>query len=234
MTETATYATSISTNEGQSTMITRVLLPYLATAMLLLGSAVVGCSTVADDAQAASFSSPDPAALSWVQEVQAYTHVPGPAGPTIDVRFEPVPGTPEAGGGWTPWTSTIYMSEPLDRTLEHEIGHAFDARNLDDDERAYLVTSLGYQPGTPWENLARWEPGGDLYCLHIDCPDERFADAYMGCALGLRLAAPPQIWRRWRNYPVRAWWSTYGWTTSRARYAATCAAIHDFADVPNI
>jgi hypothetical protein len=116
--------------------------------------------------------------------------------------------------------------------LEHELGHAFDARNLDADERAYLVTDLGYPPDTPWENLAREVPGGDLLCRYLACPNEQFADAYAGCALGYHLTTSRGAVLSTRGRATSAWWSGYGWRADRARYRSVCSSIRAFAD-PN-
>lgn len=124
----------------------------------------------------------------WAYTVQ--THVPGPPGPPIRVEVGPCPDLPSAGGCFYPGApdgtgAAIYVLYPGDAfALEHELGHAFDSRALDDGERAWFVAVLGFPSGTPWRNPSRWE-GGDPYCLRSTCPDERFADAYAVCALDL-------------------------------------------------
>lgn len=60
--------------------------------------------------------------------------------------------------------------------LEHEKGHLADRQYLTAAERALLVPLFGYPPGMPWD-LGTTTHGGS--------PDERFADAYAACRLGL-------------------------------------------------
>lgn len=204
-------------------MIRRVALTIIAV-VLVVEFVLSACASVTLAAQLSG--APDVAA--WARAVQARTHVPGPAGPAIDVVvLADVPGQPASDGGWVGGAySTVYLTRRDDATLEHELGHAFEERNLDVKERVWLVDELGFRAGTPWQNPARWT--GDLYCQHVACPDEVVADAYAGCALHYRLTT------EWGNLlrrgSAQAWWGSYGWRTTRARYAAICSAIHAFAD----
>lgn len=208
-------------------MIRRVLLAIVAVVLVVeFVLAACAATTMAAEISAA------PDLQAWVETIQARTHVPGPAGPTIDVVIaKVVVDGLEAGGGWYADESTIRMPDRLPVTLEHELGHAFDQRNLDVYERLWLVEREGFRPGTPWSDDSRWD--GDPWCERVDCPNEVFADVYAGCALGYVLTTPAGgLLRRGRAW---AWWSSYGWRSSRARYAELCAAIRAFADpVPQL
>ena len=104
-------------------------------------------------------------------------HPDGPAGPAINVVRGPCPSVEGTDGCWEADQSMIYA---VDRpAFAHEMGHAFDSRNLNDIEREAFSRSFGFPAGTPWVP----ERGDDTFCDHIACPNETFADLYMGCAL---------------------------------------------------
>lgn len=200
--------------------MTRIL-PISAFLMILCGVlALVFCK----DAGAAEFEG-DGGAVAWVQSTE--THAPGPAG-LIDITIGPVPGQPDSGGGYA--DGRIWLTGFSRTALEHELGHVFDERQLDDEEHALMLPSLGYPDGTPWVNPAQWTT--DLYCKHIACPDERLADLYAGCALGYKLtkANTGRLLKR-SGGRVLAWWSGYGLRLNVDEYHALCSQLWIYADL---
>lgn len=97
--------------------------------------------------------------------------------PAVNVNFEPCPGYDRLGvaGCYIAETNTAYVPQRDDNdTLWHEVGHAFDARHLDDGERdAFMcLPAMWLDPG-----LYERRCGGTW-------DEEAFADAYANCALG--------------------------------------------------
>jgi hypothetical protein len=101
----------------------------------------------------------------------------------------------------------VYLPAGSDAfTREHEIGHIFDAQELNGAERAHLEALLEYPAGTPW-----WTGDGDGF----NSPGERFADIYAACQLHLD--------------PTRRWQTAYDYIPTAARFARDCAAIQRYA-----
>jgi hypothetical protein len=153
------------------------ILPGIA-ALVVIGALALSACT----ALGAQLTGPG---SDWARTVRM--HAPGPAGPPITVTFDPCPGL-VAGGCWTPWDSTIYVASDFEQPFiyAHELGHAFDTRNLSDGERAWFLSVFGYDDGQAW---APERAPDDPFCERQSCPSERFADAYAICALGLRPSA---------------------------------------------
>lgn len=178
-------------------------------------------------ASAAAMTATESAA--WSARLVAASVEPLPSGAAIPV----VIGTPvlvdgvEAGGTWDGTTVRAYG--PDDVVVEHELGHAFDDRDLDPVERAHLNALMGYGPSTPWANQRRWTE--DLFCAWLACPNERFASLYAGCALGYHLLhhSGDVLARRGRGEP---WWSR-GYVISVASYGRVCGAIKRYAATSN-
>jgi hypothetical protein len=96
----------------------------------------------------------------------------------------PCPQSPAAEGCIEPSTATIWLRPGLTRQraraiLQHELGHLYDWRYLDDVEREQFRALARIPAG------AAWYEGRSL------APAERFADAYASCALGYR---PSHFW----------------------------------------
>ena len=186
-----------------------------ATAMALALAVVLGSSA----------PTPVPAAIlvgplgTWATSIK--THAPAPTGAPISVELVPglkIEGV-EAGGGWDGEKIQLEGRDTI--AIEHELGHAYDDRDLTDHWRGVLENDM--HVSGPWSNPDRW--GGDLYCKHITCPNELFADARAGCALNLHLSRPYSGARPRRHQVVRMWWSGYGLRISPASYQHFCADL---------
>ena len=183
----------------------------VAVALSVAAPASAGAATMTGDAAA------------WARAI--HVHAPGPSGPPIEIDLGPCPGLPDAGGCSMPWAGRIYLLNRDPFTLEHELGHFYDARDLDDKERAWLLPLLGARDDTPWDRPDRWTDG-DPYCLHTVCANERFADAYAACALDLhpgRWIAP-----HGQHQYTGSWIPS--WHITRAQHIDLCEALPLFAD----
>lgn len=197
-------------------------------ALHVLAAAALASAATPAPAAAAQFTGPGGA---WA--AASVVHVPGPPGPPITVSFDPPPGLDArtAAGEWDPTTSTAYVHDRLgpsgpEGVLWHELGHADDARALWPAARAAFLGPLGYAPDVEWTGAARWP--ADPYCTHTECPNERYADLYEGCALGFALTVPSgQRNLRRGDRAATAWWSPYGLTLTTTTYVRLCRMIRD-------
>jgi hypothetical protein len=129
--------------------------------------------------------------------------IPSPS--RVHVVYAPCPDT--GGTCANTATATVYLDDRSDQfARQHELGHLADDQLLDDAERSALTPLLGAQGA--WHQLIGAECGQGSHC-----PDERFADAYATCRLGLT--------------PDRGHWEdSYGYAPRNDRaQARTCAAI---------
>lgn len=149
-------------------------------AIILVGLLFLVVKDVAT-ADAAQLTGPD---ATWARTIDM--HAPGPSGPPITVTLGSCPGLVDAGGCWRPWDSKIYITtthnNDLKFTYGHELGHAFDSRDLTDKVRAWFLATFGYPPEQEWTPV---RPDDDPFCLKMVCPSERFANVYALCALGM-------------------------------------------------
>jgi hypothetical protein len=143
-------------------------------------------------------------------------HVPGPAGPEITINFGSCPGLDDASACWMPWVSQIWLTEKNEFDLMHELGHVFDARNLDAMERKYLRPRI--MLGKAWDDCG--EVRIEVYGA---CPKERFADAYANCALGY---SPSKS----LDDAYIPFASSYGYRPTRKHHHRICELIKAFAD----
>jgi hypothetical protein len=165
---------------------------------------------------------------TWAQAQHPATALPGDGIP-VEVSLAKCPGLPNAGGCVI--DSRIYLTAEPDRLVfMHELGHIYDARNLDDYERGALAPYL--VPGKAWSdcgNVANLDAtDGSEYG---QCPKEVFADAYAACAL----KAIPEHYRRSgkhrRFVPASLNWPTgYRYMPSLTRQRIVCALIRAFGD----
>jgi hypothetical protein len=201
------------------------VLPIVAAAVVV---ALLAWSFYAALASAATFGARVPTAsesAAWVARLEASSAEPMPSGPPIPVVLgRVVVAGREAGGSWD--GTTVRAMGPDGGLVAHELGHAFDDRDLDPAERSHLLALMGYAPGTPWANPRRWVD--DLFCAWLACPDERFASMYAGCALSYVIGhryTGARVPDRGRGVP---WWSP-GWVLSVADYGRICDAIRRYA-----
>jgi hypothetical protein len=157
-------------------------------------------------------------AAVWMTSI--HSRMPAPAGPAPTVIFGACPGLAEASACLDGGTIYIETRNPFD--IEHELGHLFDARNLDPMERRFLRPMLGG---------GKWSDCGDVtdMAYYGHCPKETFADAYAACALALH---PPRITAQGR-FLLGNWETSYDWwNPGPKRNAEMCGTIRAFAD-PN-
>jgi hypothetical protein len=117
------------------------------------------------------------------------------------------PGMTDGPACYSPDTNTIYVRQP-GFAFQHELGHAFDAANLDDGERSRFI-HITHLRG-PWRQGTGFTAGG------LRSPSEKFADAYAACRLRLD--------------PRREWETGYDWTPSPRLHRRVCAFISRAAD----
>lgn len=162
-------------------------------------------------------------------ESRARARVPMPSGAPVAVVLGPVVVAGQQAGGLWDGTSVLVASLNED-VLMHELGHAFDGRDLNDPERVHLMALMGYPPDTPWTNPRRWTE--DVFCRWLACPNERFADLYRGCALDYIIARSDGTGDAMptggRGAP---WWSS-GYVLAVANYDRICGAIRRYATDP--
>jgi hypothetical protein len=92
-------------------------------------------------------------------------------------------------------TNQIFVRPDDHYILAHEKGHIFDHQLLTDEQRAWFVPRLKFEPGTPWS----------------DGPAEMFADAYAACALSM--------------HPRGGWITGVGWYPSVRRHRRVCRTL---------
>lgn len=150
-------------------------------------------------------------AARWLESVP--NRMPAPAGAPITVSFAACPGLEAVSDGcWLP--GALYLADRRRGTAMHELGHAFDDRDLTVASRAHLAALLGFSG-------KRWDDCGDPADLSVygDCAAEVFADSYEACALG----RPPL--RKGRGGWFVEHETAYGWMPSPRRYRVVCRAI---------
>jgi hypothetical protein len=146
--------------------------------------------------------------------------MPAPAG-DVEVRLGGCPGEPDAAACWVAEWGAIYISDTANMIApRHELGHVFDARNLDDRERAMLA---------PWlvrgATAATWGACGDPHHMATyargrnACAREMFAEAYAGCAARALPARTVTFRRRGVSWTQELpednmWQDGYGWSPS--------------------
>jgi hypothetical protein len=135
------------------------------------------------------------------------SHVARPPAPSPMpvIVHAPCPEDPEAGGCYYPPTNPTYQHRLYfagDRfAFQHELGHAFDAVEIDAGERARFARLAG-RAGAPWAASSAQDREGLA---------ETFADAYALCRLG---------------YSGRARWQTStSYTATPRRHRRVCAFI---------
>jgi hypothetical protein len=97
--------------------------------------------------------------------------------------------------------ATVWVPARFNRRARlHEFGHLFDAQLLTAGDRDRLVPLLGHRRGAPWKSAQPYD----------DSPEERFADAYSLCRVGL---------------PRHGADVTYGYLPSRRRHQRVCNMI---------
>jgi hypothetical protein len=175
--------------------------------------AALAALTIASSARAATFTGPR---AQWMTWLEAASREPGPDG-AILLRSGSCPGT-EALGCADVDGGELWLAIGSKFVAMHELGHFFDARNLDADERAELQFLMGVRMDEPWQNPKVF--GAD--CGYNQCPSEMFADAYANCALGRSFTG-----RRVSKGHYRGGWeSPYGYLPRSNRwYRAMCATI---------
>jgi hypothetical protein len=183
---------------------------------LILLIAVVVFGLTAPASHAATFTGPRAQWLTWWEAVGK---VPGPSG-AIELRKGPCPSSNALGcadiDDGELWLATNKLF-----AAEHELGHFFDARNLDDEEREQLQFRMGIRLDIPWENPRVFGDG----CGVDQCPSEMFADAYANCALG----RSPAGHHRAHGRITGGWESPYGYAPSASQHRTICATIRAFA-----
>jgi hypothetical protein len=139
-----------------------------------------------------------------------------PSPPHVTVVYAPCPVT---GDGSCAMGEVVYLYDHEPYTRQHELGHLVDWQRLDDVERAILQPPLGAPAEVPWVN------GTGVACAGRLCPNERFADAYATCRLGMW----PQVHRTRGGLVVGAWESYYGYAPE-TNYAQrrNCGLIRQF------
>lgn len=96
------------------------------------------------------------------------------------VTYAPCPNYPRAAGCFDEATNTVFVAERGDReTLAHELGHVFDRAKLTDRDHRWFARIVG-MAGRAWQRPAA--PGEEAR----ESPEERFADLYAACTLGVR------------------------------------------------
>lgn len=154
-----------------------------------------------------------------VAAVEGHASVPGPAGPEINIVHGDCPGEPNADGcadlpdsviylvGWDHYGFAIDGFNPGE--LEHELGHFFEDRNLDDAEKHHMQALVG-MPHKGWSDC-----GNPLDEAYGHCPLEFVADAYADCALSGRTFSQD---------------TGYGWHPTRRQFRRVCRAFWRYAD----
>lgn len=163
-------------------------------------------------ASAADFYGPLAEWMTWEQDV---SKVPGPAG-DVTIAATRCPGN----GAWGCADITdgvLYLGDRARFMAYHELGHFFDARDLNDEDRAELKFLMHIPQRTPWEKVRSLEDT----CGDKDCPSEMFADAYANCALG-NSPAPKRL-RGGRL--VGTWETAYGYSPTPSENRQVCALI---------
>ncbi len=147
---------------------------------------------------------------------QAELWVPLPRGP-ITVLRQPCPDYPDAlGCVRSDQPDTIYWADGDHGTLEHELGHIFDRRQLDDGERNAIKrrlhkTDMAWCDTATYQALAWQKPSNAPPC-------EDFADAYSNCRL--------HRWPDDEDFDV----SSYGYNPTRRQHRKMCALIRRATD----
>ena len=146
---------------------------------------------------------------------QADLRVPLPRGPVAVLR-QPCPGYPGALGCVVSLQpDTIFWLDGDRATLEHELGHIFDRRQLDDGERNAIKRRL-HKTRMAWCDTATYMALRDQTPENSP-PCEDFADAYMNCRM--RKQADDD------NFEV-----SYGYNPTRRAHRRMCALIRRAAD----
>lgn len=140
---------------------------------------------------------------------------PLPRGP-VTVIYAPCPGYPDALGCVTSdQPDTIYVSSHDRGDLEHERGHIFDRRNLDDGERNRIKRML-HKTQMAWCDTETYMALRDQTPENSP-PCEDFADAYENCRMG------------W-NPDGDTFDVSYGYNPTRREHRRMCALIGRAAD----
>jgi hypothetical protein len=180
-------------------------------------------------AGAASYTGDGAAHMRGVASV-----MPGPAG-ALEVRMGVCPGASRAAGCWIRELGLIYLLDENPITAMHEMGHAFDTRNLDDGERAVLAPVL-----LKGATDATWSRCGvvntpDYGLRENKCPTELFGEAYAACALKA-LPERVELFRTRRGTvggrgraATSTWPFAYGYMPSLKQHRRVCALIRAFA-----
>lgn len=130
----------------------------------------------------------------YMTKVAKNSRMPQPTG-TIQVTHGQCPGFRDAEG-CTDGDHT-WLPHPARFAALHELGHVYDDRMLQPDDRLALIDAMGKR---------RWMP-------------EQFADAYALCGMWKRLVY--QVGAVTYSRSVVA----YGWQPSQSRHRRVCAAI---------
>jgi hypothetical protein len=123
------------------------------------------------------------------------------------------PDDPDAGGCYYPPTHPtfqhrLYVASADSFTFQHELGHAFDAVEIDNTERARFARLVG-RVGAPWEASSAQDRDG---------LGETFADAYAACRTNLN--------------PNKEWETSTGYTPSARRHRRVCRFLRYTAPRP--
>jgi hypothetical protein len=172
---------------------------YFGVVFIALCCLIVGLLMWASRADAQTLISPAPHTTIVVSMISA-----PPGTPFADYAQQskmPVPSVtvrvhycPAYGPGWEcydPTENVIYVprSGVKDReSFYHELGHAFDAHYLTDEDRMQLALELGYGPSDWYWQCNPKKAGCPLP------PMEIFAEMYMECSLGRK--SPDCRWIR--------------------------------------
>lgn len=165
----------------------------------------------------------DPDLGRWVSSVVAHSLEPLPDGAYV-VSMDATATIAGAHAGGYYGSGHVVLAERDSSALMHELGHAYDDAELVDGQRAHLKGVLGVDQSTPWQNPARWTSGDPFCQWAVTCPNELFANAYAGCALGTPLmsshstAVAPGA-RAW------AWWIGRGRFLTVAHLKQLCRYI---------
>lgn len=104
-----------------------------------------------------------------------------------------------------PYSDQIWLAPGTGRFERfHEIGHQFDRQVLTDAHRAWFTDLFGYPSSADWYATVG--------------PQEKFADAYATCSVGIRL-------RHQGGLTVVSQRSGYGYAPSARLYVRVCNAI---------
>lgn len=110
--------------------------------------------------------------------------VPPPPSPMPTVYHEPCPGRVVTSCYIdTQPVGQLYLAPGLaqdfaPQLMQHELGHAYDIRDLNDGERRRIA------------KVMRWRKW----------PEERFANFYAGCRLGYSPRTDPRLYWPWRSF----------------------------------